>query len=628
MIVTMAKVEIIGPKEALLDVLSLVRELGAFQVEPNGFLARGDERTMRLHLLDKKTLGERLYLEELGRKIDELTSCLPRQKARKSYLEPQSALAAIAALVDKHGATCRELCRRRDQLIHEQEELDRQTGFLDALAPLLKEVAPDTGLDFIGVTIRDRAATEQLMRLLTRLTGGGFEIVTTSADDGTIIALVTMTRELSEKVRQALNAERIPELSFPARYQELPLPEKIKRMRERQAAVGAELTRIGGDLQQFAARWSPTYRWVREWLGDRLSLLTATTAIHETSMCFFIHGWIPRPEVARLRTLLNGSFQGRVVVVEKQVLEEDLEKVPVAIHNPPYFRHFELFTRLLPLPFYSSYDPTPFVAIFFPIFFGMILGDVGYGALLLLAALALRRLAGPRPTLRDAAAILLVSSCYAIAFGFLYGEFFGSLGPSWLFLDKTQLLERRHAIMPMLIFSVSVGVAHVTLGLLFGFWAALKRKEGKEALGKLVNALAILCLAALGASLIAPLPHQVTRTLNLALVVAIAVMLVTGGLMAPLEMMKNIGNIISYARIMAIGLASVLIAEVASRFAGLSGDVVIGALAAGLLHLINIVLGIFSPTIHALRLHYVEFFSKFITYGGRRFEPYRKERLK
>ncbi|MGD0886573.1 MAG: hypothetical protein ABSA46_17170 [Thermodesulfovibrionales bacterium] len=77
-------------------------------------------------------------------------------------------------------------------------------------------------------------------------------------------------------------------------------------------------------------------------------------------------------------------------------------------------------------------------------------------------------------------------------------------------------------------------------------------------------------------------------------------------------------------RITAIGLTSALLAFVANRLAGSMGNIVVGILVASLLHLMNIALGLFSPTIHSMRLHYVEFFSKFIEYGGRRFEPLRK----
>ncbi len=103
-------------------------------------------------------------------------------------------------------------------------------------------------------------------------------------------------------------------------------------------------------------------------------------------------------------------------------------------------------------------------------------------------------------------------------------------------------------------------------------------------------------------------------------------LLFTGGILAPLELVKSIGNIISYARIMAIGLTSVLLAFVANHLAGMTGDVILGIVIAGLLHLLNIIIGVFSPTIHSLRLHYVEFFSKFIESGGRKFEPLKRER--
>jgi V/A-type H+-transporting ATPase subunit I len=98
-------------------------------------------------------------------------------------------------------------------------------------------------------------------------------------------------------------------------------------------------------------------------------------------------------------------------------------------------------------------------------------------------------------------------------------------------------------------------------------------------------------------------------------------LLVVGGLLAPFELIRHLGNIVSYARLMAVGLASVLLAYVANRLAGAVGSLWIGVTAAVLLHIFNIVLGVFAPTVHALRLHYVEFFSKFLETGGRPYRP-------
>jgi V/A-type H+-transporting ATPase subunit I len=113
-----------------------------------------------------------------------------------------------------------------------------------------------------------------------------------------------------------------------------------------------------------------------------------------------------------------------------------------------------------------------------------------------------------------------------------------------------------------------------------------------------------------------------TRPLIISILVLCPLLLFSGGLLAPLELLKNIGNIISYARIMAIGLTSVLLANVANQLSGLTGDIILGLIVGGIIHLIGIVIGVFSSSIHSLRLHYVEFFDKFIELGGRKYRPF------
>ena len=95
-----------------------------------------------------------------------------------------------------------------------------------------------------------------------------------------------------------------------------------------------------------------------------------------------------------------------------------------------------------------------------------------------------------------------------------------------------------------------------------------------------------------------------------------------GGASGPIELVGMFGNVLSYARLMAIGLASVMLAVVANRLGGLAGNLALAVVVAGTFHALNFGLAFFDASIQALRLHYVEFFSKFVEHGGRRFRPF------
>jgi len=431
MIVRMSKIEIVGPKERLLELLGLLRQTGLFQFEGEPAGPTTGVGELRSLIRTEKGLTERIFLEKLRHTIDDLLACLPEHPGRECYLEPAGVIDAIAALAEKHLAHCSETSRRIETLSRERSELEGVALFLDTLDRLAAGIGAKSSLEFIGVTLREPDGPERVVRLLADLTGGRFEIATDRAADGTVIALIAISRELAGPVAHALGKARIPDLALPGQPGDLPFPERIRRLKLRLASLPAEIEASRLELARFAQRWKGIYLHVRGWLDERLALLRSMAVVHETRMCFFILGWLPSADVPRLREGLNGRFGGTVVVEEKRILEPDLERVPVVLRNPPYFRPFELFVRLLPLPRYSSYDPTPYIAVFFPIFFGMMLGDAGHGLVLLIAALVLVRLAGSRQNVADAARILLVSSLYAIIFGILFGEFFGDTGAAW-----------------------------------------------------------------------------------------------------------------------------------------------------------------------------------------------------
>ncbi|WP_221252184.1 V-type ATP synthase subunit I [Desulfuromonas versatilis] len=621
----MSKIEIVGPKEILYEVLTTLRALGVLQIEAQvreSLQARG-EGLLKTLQIDKQALSERLFLEELQEKIESILSCLPQIPVRESYLNPEAAMEATAELVDRHTAACEETGRAKTAAAKELAELERFRTFLQAIGPLVGQVRADSDLEFIGLEVKDPGAVEQLTILAHRLTRGNYEIQTTSMPEGGLVALLTTSRELAKPLKKALQGERIPEFALPAYLEEVPFNEKAEVVESRRRELLAEQKRLEETLLGFARRWLPLYRSVLDWLRGRLALVRQSASIYQTELCFIVFGWMPTDQVVPTRRHLADTFADQVVVEEKEILEQELEQVPVALKNPPWIAPFELFARLLPLPRYSSYDPTPFLAIFFPLFFGMILGDLGYGALLGLIAAALVFGFRQRPLVGNAGKILGICAAYTCVFGWLYGECFGEFGHHVLGMEPI-CFDRRTALEPMLYFALSVGVCHVLLGLLLGVISAVRQKKTREAMIKLLSTVAVFCLVLLLATFILPVPVLLRRPLLVTLGIAVPLLLILGGILAPLELLKHVGNIISYARIMAVGLTSVLLAHVANELAGLAGNILVGMLVAVLLHAFNIVLGVFAPTIHSLRLHYVEFFSKFLEHGGRKFEPLEK----
>jgi V/A-type H+-transporting ATPase subunit I len=623
----MSKLEIAGPREQLSDVLSLLRSIGVLHIETDtiGFIEKKDEGLIDSFLPDKKTLSERLYLEDLKNRIDELLSNFLQVKARASRIQPQAIIDTINETLKKHLITVREINKKKEQLQKELAEFTRYSVFLDAIEPLVEDLGKTPDLDYMGLTLQNHAAKTLLREALSQATDGQFELITSMASDNTIAGLIAVHKGMSDKIRGVMSDTDIPEIKFPPSFDHLSFIEKIDYLNTRSDEIVSEIEALNMQLNVFSVKWGPIYKRVREWLEERLSLLKAAASVFETRMCFFIYGWMASDDVDRIRHKLNEDFSGKVIIEEIELHEEDLERIPVLLKNPPYFKPFELLTGLLPLPQYTSYDPTPFVGIFFPLFFGMILGDVGYGLILSTISLILYGKYKKNSTVRDASKILFAASLYAVVFGILYGELFGELGHRFLGMDPI-LVERHTAIIPMLIFAVTVGTAHILLGYILGAAAAFKRNSKKEAFSKLIGMGMIICIILPIASLFSFFPAVLNRPLILAILIFTPLLLFTGGLLAPLELIKSIGNIISYARIMAIGLTSVLLAHVANRLGGMTGDVVIGIVVAGLLHLLNLIIGTFSPAIHSLRLHYVEFFSKFIETGGRKFEPLHKEK--
>jgi V/A-type H+-transporting ATPase subunit I len=355
-------------------------------------------------------------------------------------------------------------------------------------------------------------------------------------------------------------------------------------------------------------------------MHDRVRELRAMPLSGVTARAFILEGWVPAARRGELETALTGRFGDAVVVSELSTEEWRSEEAPVVLANPRLFRPFELLIRMLPLPKYGTIDPTPFVAVFFPAFVGLMLGDIGYGIVLAGLALLARWRSKPGSLFRSAAEIAGACAVFAIIAGALFGELFGDLGRHWLHL-RPLAFDRETAMVPFLLLAVAVGAVHIILGLVLGVISNVRRHP-RTALGHGVSALMVVLIIVALLAAVGVLPAKFFNPAVIVVLIAFPVLVIVEGIVAPIELLSTLGNILSYARIMALGVASVLMAVVANEMVGAVGSVAVGVVFALLFHLVNFAIGLFSPAIHALRLHYVEFFGKFFSPGGVRYQPF------
>jgi V/A-type H+-transporting ATPase subunit I len=451
-------------------------------------------------------------------------------------------------------------------------------------------------------------------------------------DQSTRAMLMVMPSSFENQVERLIGEKDVSRLRLPAGLGTGMPAEVLANLHRRQREILAELNHIENALGVLAEVWSErllTWRCLAQAELDGYQVLSR---FGETERTFVLAGWVPQHDLQRVQTCFREAFQDRLLVQELPMSAALEARAPVLLDNPTLVHPFESLVKMMAVPRYNRSDPTFLTAIFLPIFFGLMLGDIGYGAIILLACLALLR-CWRSGFQRDLLRILAAGAGWAVMFGILFGELFGTLGeqaglhPIWMARDRAE------DVFGLLLMTVAIGAGHVTLGLLLGVWQAVKDRSRTHLLERSGMLLGLCGLFLLVAVLQNFLPQGFMTPALAAVVVGIILLSASLGwigiLMGPIEFIGLIGNVLSYLRIAAIGLASVYLAKVANEMAGMVGSVVVGLILAILIHALNLVLGVFSPAIHSLRLHYVEFYRKFYEGGGRPYEPFqRRARVK
>jgi V/A-type H+-transporting ATPase subunit I len=502
------------------------------------------------------------------------------------------------------------------------------------------------------------------------------EIYTGTAKNATLVAIFVPVDKASD-VSTVLSEHGFSELSVPKL--EGNVDSAIATLEGGIKSLEGEMAPLQKKLADMKKQYEDLMLATDEYLTMQTRKTEAPLRFAETANAFVIDGYVPSDQFSRLKSELESAAEGRLEVqkIEDKEADELVEKgedIPSQMDNPSLVRPYELVTRLFAIPEYKEFDPSLLIFIFFPIMFGMILGDIGYGLMTLVVLILLKR-KFRTDGWRQLINIVMIASVWSIIFGIFYGEIFGPLGLwNYMFgmLSHAQIvvLEEEglffgegvygslgrlgpldifplyrlatNAVLLLIGVSLFIGVVHCSVGSILGIKTELNYGEKKHAYFERLPVMLFQVFFAI--ALLGLVMGQMPMVILGAIVIVVSIgMMVMGpeGAMGLAHVPSYVSNLISYLRLLAIGLASVGLAYAANQLAFyvimpmLSGGatnsadftipaVIVGMVVLVLVHFINFLLGILSPFMHPLRLHYVEMFTKFYSAhgGGVEYSPF------
>ncbi|MDQ0148505.1 V-type ATP synthase subunit I [Eubacterium multiforme] len=620
-------------KDALLEKLQGFSEVEFINLQNEDFLEDHEElKELVKDSVDSEYAKCEEDLSKVRFTLEFLKDYVPQKSGLKAMREGKRTLTLdeLKEQVDK--SAWEELyCKVKEKEVHLanlDSEKTKLEGDINTLRPLEGLDVSFDELESIKTPYFLGSVAKQYEEdLVEGLSNCYLEIITRSNQD--IFFLALCNKEDKEEIEEVLRGLGFS--SFKIEHTETPIKiihnnmDRIEKIESEKFFIKEELATLEEEVKYLELAY--------EYYHNIYTRKTVKNNFLKTNKVSLIQGWIPISENEKFSKIVKDILGENYYLKFDDVKEEELDDVPIKLKNNDLNGAFENITEMYSLPKYNEIDPTPILVPFFLIFFGMMVADVGYGVLLLIGATLALKVLKLDDGQRQFAKFFFYLSFPTIVFGFVYGAVFGDL------IKLPALIDTNKDITTILILSIAFGVVQIFFGLGVKAYVLIRNGRPFDAFCDVGSwVITLVSIAAFGYGGFAGNPIVKTIGMWCMIIGMVLIVLTQGrhmksvggklgeGLYALYGITGYIGDLVSYTRLMALGLAGGAIAGainlIISMFPGVA-LIIFGPVVFILGQIFNFGLSLLGAYVHTCRLEYVEYFSKFYEGGGKPFKPFK-----